>query len=423
MRVLILSIVLAVTLPSTAQHALTLDECRRMALENNINLRNATNSVEAARQEQKEAFTKYFPTVSATGSAYNASKGLVEMDMPGLGRLSMLKNGVMGGVTMVQPVFAGGQIVNAGKLAKVGVKVSNLQREQTENDVRLTVERYYWQVVVLKEKLRTVQSVETMLAKVEKDADAAVKAGLRNRNDLLQVGLKQSDMEAARLDIENNLKVSRMLLAQYVGLKDGEVDALDAVTADSVEIFPAEIHREPQATLTMTAEYRLLESNVEASRLQQNLAVGRNLPTVAVGAGYMYDNLMKHSHSLGVAFVSVSVPISSWWGGSHDIRKRKLQLANAENSLADSSRLLQIRMQKAWNDFHNAWQQTLVAKKAIEQSAENLRLNLDYYKAGTTGMSDLLEAQTLYRQSQDRFVDAYAQYRIKRTEYLVATGR
>lgn len=423
MKILLLSIVLAATLPASAQQVLTLEECRRMALENNMNLRNAANSVEAARQERKEAFTKYFPTVSATGSAYNANKGLVEMDMPGLGRLSMLKNGVMGGVTLMQPVFAGGQIINGNKLAEVGVKVSNLQREQTENEVRLTVERYYWQVVVLKEKLRTVQSAQAMLAKIEKDADAAVKAGLRNRNDLLQVQLKQSDMESGRLDIENNLAVSRLLLAQYIGMKDREADASDAWTADSVEVFPQELHREPQAALTQTAEYRLLKSNVDASRLQQKLAVGKNLPTVGVGAGYVYDNLMKHSHSLGIAFVSVSVPISGWWGGAHEIRKRKLQLANAENTLADNSLLLQIKMKKAWNDFHNAWQQTLIAKKAIEQSAENLRLNRDFYKSGTTGMSDLLEAQTIYRQCQDKYVDAYAQYRIKRTEYLMATGR
>jgi hypothetical protein len=38
-------------------------------------------------------------------------------------------------------------------------------------------------------------------------------------------------------------------------------------------------------------------------------------------------------------------------------------------------------------------------------------------------MSDLLDAQTLYQQSRDKYVDSYAQFKIKATEYLQATGR
>jgi len=64
-----------------------------------------------------------------------------------------------------------------------------------------------------------------------------------------------------------------------------------------------------------------------------------------------------------------------------------------------------------------------IAQVSISQSAENLRLNTDYYAAGTCSMSDLLEAQTLYRQSRDRYVEAYAKYQIKKREYLQATGR
>lgn len=38
-------------------------------------------------------------------------------------------------------------------------------------------------------------------------------------------------------------------------------------------------------------------------------------------------------------------------------------------------------------------------------------------------MSDLLNAQTMYQQSCDKFVDAYSVYRLKIVEYLKATGR
>lgn len=153
------------------------------------------------------------------------------------------------------------------------------------------------------------------------------------------------------------------------------------------------------------------------------MTVGKNLPSVAVGAGYMYDNLMDKSHPFAVGFVSVSVPLSGWWGGSHAIKKQKLQVMNAENRLADNSELLVIAMQKAWTDLQDAYKQILIAHNSIEQSTENLRLNEDYYHAGTTTMSDLLDAQTLFRQSRDRYAEAWSQYEIKKTEYLQATGR
>lgn len=423
MKTSLLILAMAAAVPAHAQKTYTLDECRQQALLNNVKVRNAVNSIEAAKEDKRQAFTKYFPTVSATGSAYTANKGLIELDMGQLGSMSMLKDGVTGGVTLTQPVFAGGQIVNANKLADVGVKVSGLQREKEANDVRLTVEKYYWQVVCLKEKLQTVNTVETLLQRIGHDVETAVKAGVRNRNDLLQVQLRQNDTHSTKLDLENNLSVCRMLLAQYIGADSEEVDAVSPMPADSLTTFPEDLYSDPASALPLTPEYRLLESNVDASKLQKKLAVGRNLPTVGVGAGYMYDNLMDKSHTFGLAFVSVSVPLSGWWGGSHDIKKHKIQLANAENSLTDNADLLQIRMRKAWNDLRNAWEQTQIARQSIEQSTENLRLNENYYKAGTSGMSDLLDAQTLFQQSHDKYVDAYAQYQQKRTEYLIATGR
>ena len=173
----------------------------------------------------------------------------------------------------------------------------------------------------------------------------------------------------------------------------------------------------------LTTEYHLLEKNVEANRLQYRMAVGRNLPTVALGGGYMYDNLMDRDHSFWIGGLTVSIPLSGWWGGNHDIKRQRLQLCNAENLREDQSQLLLIRMQNSWNALTDAYQQVGIALESIGQATENLRLQSDYYHAGTCTMSDLLEAQTLYQQSRDRYVESYAQYEVKKREYLQATGR
>lgn len=90
---------------------------------------------------------------------------------------------------------------------------------------------------------------------------------------------------------------------------------------------------------------------------------------------------------------------------------------------SDNAALLKIRMQKAWNDVEESYQQLAIAQRSIEQAEENLRLNRDYYRAGTSKMTDLLEAQLLYQQSCDKYADAYAGYQNKLLEYRQAVGQ
>ena len=153
------------------------------------------------------------------------------------------------------------------------------------------------------------------------------------------------------------------------------------------------------------------------------MEIGKNLPTVGVGAGYNYHNLLDNNHSFAMVFATVSVPISYWWSGSHAIRRRKIEHQKAEEQLADNSELLKIRMQNAWNNVEESYQQLQIAQRSIEQAEENLRLNRDYYRAGTSKMSDLLEAQLLYQQSLDRRTDAYTDYQNKLLEYRQASGQ
>jgi outer membrane protein TolC len=402
---------------------LTIDECRTYAINNNIKLQNAKTAIEAANETSKEAFTNYFPQISGSAFGYNANKGLLQMEMGEGMSMSLLKNGILAGVTLTQPVFAGGQIVNGNKLAKVGVKVSEIQLEQTENEVLLNVEKYYWQVVTLKEKKNTLAIIDEMLVSLCHDAEVAVNAGIRTRNDLLQVQLKRNDVASAMLNLDNGLALSKMVLAQYIGMTGADVDVIVTDSIEALPDFPLNLLTNHQQALLNTPEYRLLEQNVKAAELQKKMEVGKNLPTVGIGAGYMYDNLMDKDHPFGVAFVSVSVPISGWWGGSHAIKQRKAQTVIAQQTRDDASDLLQINMQHLWDDVKDSYQQILIAHNSIEQSTENLRLNRDHYNAGMITMSDLLEAQSLYQQSRDNLVDVYSQFKIKTLEYKQATAQ
>lgn len=408
--------------PLAAQQVYTLDQCVEQALRNNARMQNAQNELGMAEQQRKSAFTKYFPTVSATGIGFMADKDLLQMDVaPGMS-MKLLKNGLMGGVNATLPLFTGGQIVQGNQLAKVNVEKYRLLGRQAENEVRLTTEQYFWQVAMLKEKLRTLNVVESQLAGMHKDVDAAVSAGITNRNDLLQVQLRQNDTRSTRINVENALTLSRRLLAQYIGTPDDSVDVAFAVS-DSLPPSPLGLYRAPEASLVLTPEYNLLQAQLKASHIEHKMSVGKNLPTVAIGGGFMHDNLSDRHKPFWMGFATVSIPLSGWWEGSHNMKRSRLAVRNNENNLRDGSELLVINMQNTWNALTDAYKQVQIAIESIGQATENLRLQTDYYHAGTCTMSDLLEAQTLYQQSRDKYVESYAQYEVKKREYLQATGR
>ena len=427
---------------------LSLQQLKDSALHNNMAIRSAQYRIDAAQLQRKEAFTKYFPSVSGTGLWFNANKGMAETTInpselisPELGMalaqsfpaeamaalaspvsISMMKNGALAGINAIQPVFAGGQIINGNKLAKVGEEAARLQLQLSENEVEKQTEQYYWQLVSMQEKLNTIAAVDSLLAGIHKDVDVAVRAGVAMRNDLLQVQLRQNELKSQKLKLNNGISIVRQLMAQYCGLSTTEftlTQKLPSLQGDGPEVGVVT----PESALPNIPEYQLLQKQVEAASLQKKMTMGQNLPSVAVGAGYNYHNMLDNDRTFAMVFATVSIPISDWWGGSHAVKRSKLEYQRAIDEQQDKSEFLKIRMQNAWNNVEESYQQLAIAQQSIEQAEENLRLNRNFYKAGTCKMSDLLEAQMLYQQSLDRRVDAYIDYQISILNYRQASGQ
>ena len=469
LNILIFSLCCSVCCNIEAQTILTLQQLRDSAFHNNVTLRRARLETEAAAHQRREAFTNYFPTISATGAWFNANRGMAKMDIdpsefitPELGAslaqmlpaealtalsspmsMTMMKNGTIAGISAIQPIFTGGQIVLGNHLAKIGEEASQLQLRLSENDVEKQVEQYYWQLVSMDEKVRTLDAVDSLLASLSRDVTNAVEAGVALRNDLLQVQLRQNDIQSQRLKLSNGTALVRLLLAQFCGLKgDWTISAPSSPSTSSSSFASPSTSPSPSASpspspsshavsvldgfpveLSSLPEYQLLQKNVEAATLQRRMEVGKQLPSIAVGAGYNYHNLLDNDRHFGMVFATVSVPISDWWAGSHAIRRRRIAERQAQEQLADNAQLLTIRMQKARNDVEEAQSQLDLAQQSIEQAAENLRIHRDTYQAGTATMSDLLQAQLLYQQTLDQRTDAYIALQTALLDYRHATGQ
>ena len=412
---------------ATSQTSLTLNQLLDSALQNNLATRDARLAIQAANEQRREAFTNYFPNISGTALWFNANKSMTRMDIdpsefitPALGAalaqslpaealmalsspmtMTMMKNGTIAGIEAMLPIFTGGQIINGNKLARLGEQVSQLQLQLSEKEVEAQTEQYYWQLVAMEEKERTLDAVDALLADVAKDAQAAVDAGVALRNDLLQVQLRQNEMASQRLKLNNGQALLHLILTQYCGLKG--TWTLAPADLSAMNALPLR----DQAAISLLPEYQLLQKNVEAARLQYKMEVGKHMPSVAIGAGYNYHNLLDNNRSFGMVFATASVPISDWWGGSHAIRRKRIERQRAIEKLNDNAELLRIRAQKAFNDVTEAESQLTLAERSIEQADENLRIHQDTYHAGTSTMSDLLEAQLLLQQAKDKRTDAF----------------
>lgn len=423
MRAILFIIITLIGLPVFSQTTLTVEECRELALENNVRIRNSRQSIISAKETKREAFTKYFPEISASGLAFQSNHDVMQLNVMDMFTLGLIRKGISGSVSFTQPIFAGGRIVNGNKLAAIGEAVSELQLRQSRQEVTLTVDQYYWKLATLIESRKTVDEVIAMLDTLTYQIKVAVEAGVTTKNDLLEVTLKKNEMESSAIDLDNGIGLCRMLLAQYIGRPDANISLPAELFPSEVPELTQDIYRDPVSSVSSTVGYLLLQEKLKGAKLNERIELGKNLPTVGVGGGWFYEDIVAQGHNFGAVFLSVSVPISGWWGGSHAMRNRKAQTLMAANELEDATQLLQIKMKNAWDELTSAHRKMGLAKESIAQSTENLRMYDSFYHAGTSTITDLLQAQTLYRQSQDRYFDAYATYRIKTIEYLQATGQ
>lgn len=426
---------------------ISLQALKDSALQNNVAMRRARFEIDAAREQRKEALTHYFPNVSAMGMGFKANRAMAKMDIdpseflsPEMGAtlaqmlppealmamgqpvsIEMMKNGVIAGITALQPIFAGGQIVLGNKLARLGEEASRLQLQLSEKEVEAQVEQYYWQLVSLNEKTQTLNAVDSLLAQIRHDVETAVRAGFALNNDILQVQLRQNDIKSQRLKLNNGRELVWLLLKQFCGLKETKtIDDLGLMNNDSS--LDSSILNPQSSMVNQLPEYQLLEKNVEATKLQRKMEVAKNLPSVAVGAGYNYHNLMENDRHFGMVFATVSVPITDWWGGSHAIRRKKIAEQEAQEQLVDNAQLLEIRQQKASNDVIEAMGQLELAQQSVAQAEENLRIHRNTYRAGTATMTDLLQAQLLQQQAHDQQTDAFTALQLARLAYRQANA-
>lgn len=443
----ILVLVLAMMQSGYGQTQLTVEQITAMAVKNNSKVKNSILELEAAKETKQEMFTNYFPKVTASAIGMQALDPLLEIKMKG-GSLPVydgnaanlaaasqfaympdvnmgLFNQVgLGYVNVLQPVYAGGKIKTANNLTSLNVAVKERQQHLTADQVTLTAQQQYWQVVIVKEKQKTLEGYIQFLDTLYRQVTAAYKSGMIIKNDLLKVTIKQQELQVSKIQLANARKLALMQLCQTIGADYNAQVVLISNLDDLPE--PANYFVEHNTVIASRAEYQLFEKAAEASKLETKLKRADYMPSLGVGVTAYYMDQFESNQSgagNGMAYASLSVPISDWWGAKHKLNELKLRESITKNSLEDTRGLLLLQMEKAWTDVMELNEKIHLIQAALAQTEENLTVSQKSYNNGILQLSDLLEAQVLKTETQDKLIEAKSQYKTALTKYLQATAR
>ena len=421
----------------TDKTRLSVQDCIDMALENNIELKNSQLDVDKARATKKEAQTAYLPTVTAQALAFDAMNpmitvGIDDIDNAQLRQMlyslyaeyganmgldkeySFVQNGVMLNAMVTEPIYAGGRIRNGNKLAKLGIEAAETQTKMKEDEVRLQTETLYWQIVSLQEKVTTLDQLDRLLDTLDKDLSGAIEAGLAMPTDQYKLRVKQNESQLNRKKLNDGITLLKMALAQYIGADWQTMTLTDTL---GLETEPMVYFQEAADAVASRNESHLLDLSLQAEKLKKKMTLGEVLPSLIVGGSVNYHTVMENTKPNALVFAMLQVPITDWYKTSIKLKRHNLDAETAENTRSDLTEKMQLQTNQAWFNLEQSWLRISMAQTALGDAEANLKITEDYYEAGLVALSDVLEAQTLLKQSRDELTDSRVEYRINLVTY------
>jgi outer membrane protein TolC len=362
------------------QETMTLQQCREMALRKNENLKVAGKQLEKAEMQKAIARTYRLPNFSATGMGIYQNKDF-EMELilptqkPNLltGELEpnllidpstgfpvvgpdgnpvfnmyawlplnvSLSGAYVAGITMEQPVYAGGKISAGNKMADLGIEMAGENLTMQQLNTLEEADKAYWTYISVSENVWLARQSVNMLEEIVQKARNAHEVGMANRNDLLKA---QVEYNSARLDLQkaqNGLELSRMELCRVTGLPfETGITALDTIIP--VNISSERIMGNEQ--VEQRPEYRLMQKNITLQEQNIRLVKADFMPVAGIQAGYNHIGGIGFSGtdfsntSLNV-LASVKIPLFHWGEGLKKVNAAKI---DKEISLLEMEKNMQL---------------------------------------------------------------------------------
>lgn len=478
-KIVTICLLLGALLPAEAQTTLSLDSCRAMALRNNKQINASRLKKDVAYNLRKSARTKYLPKVDALGgyewfsreiSLLNSNQkstfsnigtnlgssisnnlntlvgdlvgqGVISPEMaqqigqslgeklPTLeGKGNALGQGIVdafrtdtrniwaGSVMLRQPIYMGGAIIAANKIADIGELMAENDLDMQTQGTLYSIDRAYWTVVSLRQKQKLATSYRDLVKKLDVDVHKMIKEGVATKADGLKVDVKVNEADMQIMQVEDGLTLSKMLLCQLCGipmdqkieLADEDKETLEASTPD-VQLQQTAAADSAKST---RPELKMLKNTVDLTKQSVKLVRAAYLPHVALTGGYMISNpnvfngFQKKFSGVWNVGVLVQVPVWNWFDGSYKVRAAKAAANIAQMNLDDTSEKIHLQITQSQFKVKEAEKKLSMAQKNIKSAEENLRCANLGFKEGVMEVTDVMAAQTAWQQAQSQKIDA-----------------
>lgn len=474
-----------------AQQRLSLDSCRAMALRNNKTLSASRLQQDMARYNVKAAKTKYLPHVSALGgyeltsreisllskeqkttlsSAGTHTAGALQNDIAsaltgmaqqgtispelanGLGNLfgqvgSKLGSVVDGvgqkivdalrtdtrqiysvSVMLTQPIYMGGGIIAANRIAKISEQMAANNIEATTQSTLHSIDQAYWMVVSVNHKKKLAESYLAVVKKLDSDVQKMIAEGVATRADGLKVAVKMNEAEMSLTQAENGLALAKMLLCQLCGLPiENDVHLEDEDSNDLAATATME-NTDNSIALENRPELKLLDNALDISRQSTKLVRAAYLPQVVLTGGYMASNpnlfngFERKLSGVWNVGVVVRVPLWNWMEGVYKVRASKIASNMVQLERDEISEKIELQVSQSKFKVKEANHRLTLARKNVENAEENLRCANVGFKEGVLQTTDVMAAQTAWLQAQSQKIDAEIDVRLSQVNLKKALG-
>jgi len=434
---------------ATAQNVLTLEDCRKQAVEFNKELKNAALQNKEAQVNREVARTAYLPKVGFSTSLMHRP-GMDPISLPGYflptadseedalngdfsGTSDVWKPGttidlksltlITGSFEVSQPIYAGGKIRYSNQQADAGVAIADLALNMKYSEIVETTDKAFWQVAMVQENIKIAEEYYKMLTELEDQMKTMYEVGLQPASEKLKVTVQKNQAELNMLKAKNGLKVAKMYLNQIMGQPLDTDIHIDYNETTAVQLF--NFNDGLNEAANKRNELKILEKQKELSELDAKITRADYLPTVGAAVqytSYWVRDLYEQVDFQPVLAAQVSIPIFQWGQGKKKMRAAELKIQQAETDLQHTNDLINLEVMQVKVQVEEAYESIRLAEKSVSEAKESLDETRASFDVGLNTTTDLLSSQAKWAESKAQLTQAVANFEVLKTRWQNVTG-
>lgn len=401
-----------------------LDEAVRLAQAANPQVVSATGAVTSAQAAQRTARGAFLPSLSANVGTSLAGSDIIGATPSGT-TLQSSADSYSAGLSASYDLYTGGRRGAEKTAADASARSARAGLVAQQASASLAVQQGFYDVLRSEDLTEVAQS---RIGRAQEGLTAAqqrLALGSATRSDVLRAQLELNTARSGLLEAETNRDAARLQLGRLVGADEpvgarrgSESEVRPLSDADASALIAAIESTSPAITAAQAAT-QSAAAGVDAARSQY-------LPSLRVTTGYNWSNqdpALDQSRTSWSVGLGVSYPIFTGYQRGEQVARAQVQQTSAQASLNDALRGVRTDAARALGQLRLAEQRIDLAAQALETAQEDLRVQRERYRLGSSTILDLLTSQEALVQAESDAVTSRYDYQVARAQLEALAGR